>query len=309
MFEKFQKNTPLAQHTNFEIGGYADYFWVIKARQDLLKAIAFSQKKNLPYYILGAGTNVLVSDQGFRGLILKMENQKIKVQGERIRCEAGALLKEVIRVALDHDLEGLENLWGIPGTIGGAIYGNAGAFGTFIGQRISKVRVLDPKRGKICLLSPRECQFAYRQSIFQKNKLIILEATLKLKPVQNLSRLKKRIAEIKKIRKRHPYQRCAGSVFKNIQVEDAKKISPKIPPVCFQNQEIKVACLIEQLGLKGKRVGEAEVSLEHANFIVNRGAARAQEVLALITLIRQAVKKEFKLNLETEIQFVGFPEK
>lgn len=301
----------LASHTNFEIGGPADYFFAAQETADLIVAIRAAKDLDISYYILGDGCNVLVSDAGFRGLIIKVASKNFKLKNHKIIAEAGVNLQDLVRFSLKNNLEGLENLSDIPGTVGGAIYGNAGAFGVSLGDFVEKVKVLNPQTLKIETYLKKDCLFSYRKSIFKKNKKVILEAVFNLRKIKDQQLLLEKIAQIKKIRARHPYKCCAGSIFKNVKIKDLKNktMRREIPADCFQFDEIKTACLIEKIGLKGEKRGRAQISPQHANFIVNTGKARAQEVLDLIDLIRKKVYQKYHLVLETEIQFVGFKRK
>ncbi|MFA4880876.1 MAG: UDP-N-acetylmuramate dehydrogenase [Candidatus Doudnabacteria bacterium] len=326
----------LKKYTTFKIGGPADYFFTAKNKKDIIKAVGIAQDLKLPYYILGGGSNVLVADSGFRGLVIQIANQELECRGREIHCGAGLALGALIRESLNQGLAGLEDLSGIPGTVGGAIYGNAGAFGHFIGEKVKTVWVLDPKHSQVKIYTQKECQFDYRKSVFKRNHNIILDADFVFEPAPDKERILKKIERAKAVRARHPYKNCAGSVFKNIPFHgyarlqsrglqsegrsdpegssDPKGSSEKqgerflknMPSECVQYGEIKAACLIEKLGLKNKMMGGAAISQKHANFIVNEREAKAKDVLDLIDLVRQRVYEKYGLVLETEIQFVGF---
>ncbi|MFH1226202.1 MAG: UDP-N-acetylmuramate dehydrogenase [bacterium] len=288
------ENEPLANHTNFKIGGPARYFFVAQNDEDLIKAVKAAKDLNLAYFILGGGSNILVSDKGFDGLVIKMQNVKIKMQNDNLKLKnclitagAGVKLSELIKLALDNGLIGMEFLAGIPGNVGGAIYGNAGAWGKGISDFVKEVKVFDGNEIKI--IKKEEADFSYRHSRFKETKEIILEATLELTK-GDVEISKQKIKEI--LEKRHanqPYQMpCAGCTFKNPSADQ---------PAAF---------LIEQCGLKGKTIGGAQVSEKHANFIVNTGQAKASEVRELTELIKKEVKNKFGVDLEEEIILVGF---
>jgi len=269
-----KKNVLLKNFTTFRIGGKTRYFFVAKTKEDLIKAIVAAKKVKLPFFILGGGSNVLVSDGGFKGLVIKY----------------GQPLSSYIS-------KGLEWAAGIPGTIQGAIYGNAGAFGKSMKDVVREVEVFDVKTGKIKTLKNKDCRFSYRNSIFKKNKnLIILSVKIKTKKV-NAGKIKQYL-DYKK--QNHPWNYpSAGSVFKNPDVglgDEDKSSSSTFAP--------SAARLIEACGLKGKRIGKAEISKKHANFIVNLGGAKEKDVVKLINLAKKSVKKKFKINLQEEIQFL-----
>lgn len=296
----------LKKYTTFKIGGPADYFFTAKNKKDIIKAVGVAQNLKLPYYILGGGSNVLVADSGFRGLVIQIANQELKCRGREIHCGAGLALGALIRESLNQGLAGLEDLSGIPGTVGGAIYGNAGAFGHFIGEKVRTVWALDPKHSRVKVYAQKECQFDYRESAFQKNHNIILDALFVFEPAPHKKIILEKIERTKAARARHPYKNCAGSVFKNIPLKQGERFLKNAPSECVQYGEIKAACLIEKLGLNNKTMGGAAISRKHANFIVNQREAKAKDVLDLIDLVRQRVYEEYGLVLETEIQFVGF---
>ncbi|MDD5626537.1 MAG: UDP-N-acetylmuramate dehydrogenase [Patescibacteria group bacterium] len=296
----------LKKYTTFKIGGPADYFFTAKNKKDIIKAVDVAQDFKLPYYTLGGGSNVLVADSGFRGLVIQIANQELECRGREIHCGAGLALGALIRESLNQGLAGLEDLSGIPGTVGGAIYGNAGAFGHFIGEKVKTVWVLDPKHSQVKIYTQKECQFGYRESAFKKNHNIILDALFVFEPAPDKERILEKIERTKAVRARHPYKNCAGSVFKNIPLKQGERFLKNVPSECVQYGEIKAACLIEKLGLKNKTMGGAAISEQHANFIVNEREAKAKDVLDLIDLVRKEVYKKYRIILETEVQFIGF---
>ncbi len=303
-----KKNVELSDYSSFKIGGRARYLIKIGDKKELEKAIEKALKEKIPFFVLGGGSNTLISDKDFDGLVIVFKNEKpdisIKEKGI-IEVEASALLSFLVN-RLDN-FTGLEWAVGIPGTLGGAINGNAGAFGHSISDCIEKVEVLDVSKGKIekRKLEKKDCQFGYRTSIFKNNpQLIILSAELKLKKDEK-EKIKERIKENKEKRKVHPQGFSLGSIFKNYYGELDKTIIKKYPQLKqFQEKNgfISAGLLIEEAGLKGIRIGDAEISSEHANFIINLGKAKSENVLKLISLIKKEVKKKFLIDLEEEIQ-------
>ncbi|MFH1401761.1 MAG: UDP-N-acetylmuramate dehydrogenase [Parcubacteria group bacterium] len=284
-----KKNVSLKNYTTFKIGGNARYFFTAETKKNLVAAISAVKKINLPFFILGAGSNLLVSDKGFPGIIIKIENCKLKIKNSRIIAEAGVKLPELLRVSVKNGLAGLEWAAGIPGTVGGAIFGNAGAFGRSMGDIIDEVEVLDVRTKKIIFLNNKNCGFGYRKSIFKKNKnLIILSAKMKFQE-DDKKIIKNRLQKFLKYRKESQPLGfpSAGSVFTN-------------PGKFFAGK------LIEKCGLKGKKIGGAGISKKHANFIVNLDAAKAEDVKKLINFAKKSVKNKFGVNLHEEIQYVGF---
>ena len=313
-FPEIKRDISLKEFTTFKIGGKARYFLEAKKREDLISVLKLAKKFKIPFFILGGGSNILVSDRGFNGLIVKMKNTKYEVKDGLIFCEAGAPLSSLVSMAAKNNLTGLEWAAGIPGTIGGAIYGNAGAFGSSIGEIVKEVEVLKIKNCKFELtkLKNKDCQFSYRGSIFKKNpNLIILSAKLKLKKGE-----KNKIEE--KMKKCLDYRRStqplnfpsAGSIFKNFTPHRNAiyGAGPALKVVLkkFNKKEIPAAYLIEKCGLKGKRVGNVKISEKHANFIINLGNGKAKDVKKLINLTKKKVKEKFGIELKEEIQYLGF---
>jgi len=285
-----KKNVSLKNYTTFKIGGPAKYFFEAKKKEDLIGAVITAKKFKLPFFILGGGSNILVSDEGFKGLVIKCQMSNVKCQNQNsklktIYAESGVRLSNLVQFSLEKSLAGLEWAVGIPGMVGGAILGNAGAFGRSMKDVIQKVEVFDLKNKKIKIFKKKDCQFDYRNSIFKEKKnLIILSATLQLKK-GNKKEIQEKMKEYLNYRKEtQPLNfPSAGSVFKN--------------PKNFSAGE-----LIEGCGLKGKRIGNVKISEKHANFIVNLGGGKAKDVKKLINLAKKKVKEKFGITLEEEIE-------
>ena len=298
-----KKNVSLKNYTTFKIGGPAKYFFETKNKKDLIKAILVAKSKKLPFFILGGGSNLLVSDEGFRGLVIKILFSKSYFLNSQISAEAGTILAELLSATLNTGLTGLEWAAGIPGTVGGAIYGNAGAFKKSMKDITKTVTVLEIKNQKsnIKNLRNKDCKFCYRNSIFkQKKNLIILSATLQLKKGNKL-KIEKRIKEYLNYRKEtQPLNfPSAGSVFKNPKNFSAGELGEEDKS---SSLSFAAARLIEECGLKGKRIGNVKISEKHANFIVNLGGGKAKDVKKLINLAKKKVKNKFSITLEEEIR-------
>ncbi len=280
---KFQKNILLKNYTTLKIGGPAAYFFTAKNKADLVKAVAEAKKLNLPFFILGGGSNLLISSQGYPGLVILMKNQKAKVKKNNILVEAGLSLSRLVNLALKNNLSGLEWAAGIPGTVGGAICGNASAFGESMKDIIKKVEVFDAKKNKTRIFNNKDCRFGYHESAFKrKSNLIILSAELQLKKGRGREIKKEMQAHLDYRFVRHPKEPSAGSIFKN--------------PRGFAAWE-----LIDKCGLKGKRIGGAQISPVHSNFIVNLNSVSSRDVLRLVDLIKKEVNKKFKIKMKEEI--------
>ena len=284
-----QKNIPLKNYTTFKIGGRAKYFFQAKSKEELIKAIKFAQSAKLSFFILGGGSNVLVSDEGYDGLVINFQFSISNFQKDKITAGAGTKLEELVKASARTGLAGLEWAAGIPGTVGGAIHNNVAAFDNSVADVVKSVEVFDVSEPKIKNIEAKNCQFSYKQTIFKENKnLIILSCILQLKPgkVKEIEQKIKHFLDYRE--KNHPLKfPSAGCIFKN-------------------PSGISAGELIEKCGLKGRKSGGAMISEKHANFIVNLDGAQAKDVLSLINLIKKEVKKKFDVELKEEIQFLGF---
>ena len=328
-----KQNISLKDYTTFKIGGKTKYFTEIKTQNQLIETVRWAKENHLPFFILGNGSNVLFSDQGYRGIIIKIKNQRSKIKKNTITLDAGVTIGEFLQKCIKNNWVGYEWLAGIPGTIGGAIYGNAGAFGNETKNFIKKVITLNSRNFKIKHYLLSQCKFGYRESIFKKNKEIILAVELKVKKgnknlphfarqnlvfrsARNKDTIQKMIRENWQYKLQHQMFKypSAGSVFKNIIVKETpyqKTYNAKKQLVKIQGEEIQVkggkisaGWFIEKCGLKGKIRGGAKISDFHANVIINFKQAKAKDVLFLINLIKKSVWKKFQINLEEEIVIV-----
>jgi len=281
-------NEPLAYHTTFKIGGPADLFYEAKNEEELIKVVSITRKIRTPFFILGNGSKLLVGDKGFRGLVIKNKNKKIEIEEEsetpKVVAGSGLYIEDLTRELQKKSIGGLEFMVGIPATVGGAVRGNAGAWQQAIGDKITRVRILTSE-GKTKWLKKAECEFAYRQSRFKRTDEIILEVEFILEK-EDQKDIEKKIAENLEKRKNQPKEPSVGCIFVNPKPKSAGE-------------------LIEKCGLKGVTIGGAQISPKHANFIVNLGGAKADDVVGLITLARQKVKEKFGIELEEEIVRIG----
>jgi len=312
---EIKENELMKKHTTFKVGGPAQYFCKVKNKIELHQVLVAAHCRNapwrvptMPFFIFGGGSNILVSDNGIKGLVIKLCEGDLEIKGNQVKVFSGYNLKKMILATMKAGLTGLEFAANIPGTVGGAVRGNAGAFGKGVGDFVTSVEVLDTSKDEVSLkiLSKDQCDFEYRNSLFKKNKnLIIAEVNFQLSESKDdiEQRLKKIDQELQIRIDKQPYD-CpsAGCIFKNIEYTDElKKFADwqthgKIPAGKF----------IEQAGLKGKTIGGAKVSEKHANFIVNTGNAQAEDIFKLINLVKKQVKDKFGIELEEEVHFVGF---
>ncbi len=310
----FETNVPLKQLSHYKIGGNAKYFFEADDVDKTINAVLKARQINAPVFILAGGTNVLISDEGFEGLIIKIENEKIKMQNDNakfkiIKADAGTPMVKLVETAIAENLTGLEWAAGLPGTLGGAIRGNAGAFGGEMKNIIEEVISLDisQKNPKIIKRKARDCDFGYRSSVFKKNrgKEIILEATLKLQKGDKRKIQEETEKNINYRLTNHPMEYPSiGSTFKNIPLSQIKKtaILKDFPIKNDPFPIIPAAYLISEAGLKGVSIGGAMISPKHPNFIVNVLDATANDVENLIRLTKYEVEKKFKIKLQEEIE-------
>ena len=288
MLKGLKQNIILAKHTTYKIGGPADYFISVKNFEELKKALKFASDNSLPIFILAGGSNVLFSDEGYRGLIIKIDNKEINIDGDKLKADAGVLMNDIVSRSIENNLAGLEWAGGLPGTVGGAIRGNAGCFGSEIKNIVKEVTVVT-SNGEVKLYKNKDCRFGYRDSIFKHNNEIIMNAIFKLQP-GNKENLKAIVFDHIKYRQmRHRLPSC-GSVFKNHFLKDGSVLP--------------AGALIEACGLVGKTIGGAMITKEHANIIHNFNNAKATDVLNLIDLVKEKVKQKFDINLEEEVQLI-----
>ena len=286
--ENVLRDEPMSRHTTFRIGGPADYFVTPKDKGEIKKIIKFCRKEQVPFYVIGNGSNLLVGDRGYRGVIIQIFKQmsKIEVDGEQIMAQAGALLSKLAAAALDASLTGFEFASGIPGTLGGALRMNAGAYGGEMKQVVLSADVLTPA-GDFITLSVDELGMGYRTSIMSKNDYVVIDALLQLKK-GNKEEVKAQMADLreKRVSKQPLEYGSAGSTFKRPEGYFAGK-------------------LIDDAGLRGFRVGDAQVSEKHCGFVINRGNATAAEVRELMQIVSERVEEKFGVRLQPEVRCIG----
>lgn len=286
--ENVHTDEPMSRHTTFRIGGNADYFVKPGNADEVAAVIAVCREYSIPYFILGNGSNLLVSDDGYRGMIINiMDNMdSVTIDGRIITAQAGAMLVRVSVMARDNALTGLEFASGIPGTIGGAVYMNAGAYGGEMKNVVKTVRAID-EYGRIYELDSEKMDFSYRHSIVEERKLIVLEVTLELEhgSREAIDDRMKELAEARRSKQPLEYP-SAGSTFKRPEGYFAGK-------------------LIMDAGLRGYSVGGAQVAEKHCGFVINKGGATASDVVELIRDVQHDVDDKFGVTLEPEVKMLG----
>ena len=283
-------NESLKKHTTYGIGGPADLMIFPKSKQDLIKVIEIINENKIQLTILGSGSNVLVSDNGIRGAVISLKNslKQIEVDDNILYAECGTMLGKIVKHAVKNNLIGLENLNGVPGTLGGALIMNAGAWGGEISENLIHVEVINSK-SEIQKIQKKDLNFSYRQSSFNKDD-ILLSAKFNLKKADK-DIIKENFIEAQSGRKKSQplNKRSAGSLFKNPKNNSAGK-------------------LLDEAGLKGFSIGDAKISEKHANFFINDGDASSRDMLMLIKKAHKEVKDKFNVNLSLEVKLMGFNE-
>lgn len=285
--DRVNQDEPLSAHTYTKLGGKADYFVAPHTYEEVQAVLELAHRESVPFMILGFGSNLIVRDGGLRGIVLNLNELKtIRRDGNQLIAQAGAAIIDVSRQALTEELSGLEFACGIPGTVGGAVYMNAGAYGGETKDVIASAVVLSPE-GELMTLTKEELDLDYRTSRVSKDGLIVLEATFELEPLgyDAIKEVMDDLTHKRESKQPLEYPSC-GSVFKR-------------PPGYFAGK------LIQDCGLQGKRIGGAEVSLKHAGFIVNIDEATATEYISLIRHVQATVKAKFEIELEPEVKIIG----
>jgi UDP-N-acetylmuramate dehydrogenase len=298
----------MSKHTTFKLGGPAKYFIAIDNIDKLVEVLNFLREENVEFIILGGGSNVLCADREFDGVVIKINDSRIIIEDQVVMACAGAMTVSVAQTSVKAGLTGFEWGIGVPGTIGGATRGNAGAMGGDMSTNLEKVEVY--RQGEILELNNEECEFTYRESAFKHNNDVILRVWLKLaKSTEESKDLMKKALENIAYRNSTQPQGFAssGCIFKNVSVEKwQKENGGELPEIFVGKSSVSAGWLIEQSGAKGGKVGQAQVSEKHANFIVNLGGATAEDVKNLIEEVKIKVYNEFKVSLEVEVQEISF---
>jgi UDP-N-acetylmuramate dehydrogenase len=298
---------PLSAYTRFGIGGPADLLADTDDPETFAAVIRWLRERGMAYVVLGGGTNLVVSDEGFRGVVLRYTNRSTERQGIRVSCGAGAELMDLVRFTVDAGLEGVQTLMGIPGWVGAAIYGNAGAYGHSIEEVVERVHFFDGDR--VRSFSREECEFRYRESIFKRHKgWIILRAELQFRE-SDREALRQVSGDILETRNQKfpPTMRCAGSIVKNLHVAELPAaVVAEVPQKVIREGKIPAAWFLEQVGAKGAREGDIQVADYHANLIYNAGQGTAAELCRMIARLKQKVRERFGFSMEEEVQYVGF---
>jgi len=294
-------NAPLARYTRFEIGGPARMLANVSTVDALAETLQLAKSSGTPKAIIGGGTNLIAADEGFPGVVVRYVAKNIEISGTRVRVGAGATLQDLVDRTIDTGLRGLETMTGIPGWVGGAIYGNAGAYGHSIQESVESVRFFDGSGTRE--LSANEVNFSYRSSIFKSCKdWVVLDAVLKLHPADP-AELRATADGILKIRneKYPPAMKCAGSIFKNLLLNELP-VGVQVPETVVREGKVPSAYFLEAAGAKGLAIGGLRVADYHANLIYNEGGGTARDLWHLIETLKAGVFEKFGVRLEEEVQ-------
>ncbi len=304
------RNVTLSEYSWYNIGGPADYFVAAADEDEVIEAVRYARENTLSLFVLGGGSNVLFSDEGFRGLVLHPVDRTLSIEERHVQAGAGVDIQQLLDAVIESGLAGLEWAGGLPGTLGGAIRGNAGCFGGEIKDVITEVRAPDAGAGTISSYSNEQCAFGYRDSRFKRERGIVVSAKLALTKGDKNELREEADEHIASRRSRHPleYPNC-GSVFQNVPAEEApertrRRFADSIKQDPFPI--IPTAAILANVSCAGVRVGGAKHSEKHTAFVVNTGGATAEDIRTVMQTLAGAAREEFGVELKPEVQLVGF---
>lgn len=300
-------DTPLSRYTRFGIGGPADIYAETSSVEAFIAAIETARASGVPVMVIGSGTNLIVSDAGLRGLVLRYRGDALLAADDRVVAQAGAVLQDLVDFTIHRGLKGLETLAGIPGSVGAAVYGNAGAYGHSISERVVKVQFYDGRCVRV--FENADCEFHYRESIFKRHKEWVIFSTQLHMERGAAAELEKISGDILKVRnEKFPVtMKCAGSIFKNLLLKELPgNVAAEVPEKVVREGKIPAAWFLEQVGAKGIRRGDIHVADYHANLIYNAGSGTAADLVALIRELKSRVRERFGIEIEEEVQYVGW---
>ena len=306
-WNKVLKDESIAKHTTLGIGGPAKYFIEVKSGEDLKTVIGECRKKLIEYFVIGGGSDLLASDDGYNGVLISNRISYIRMtENNRFICSSGTILQDFVNFVIEKGYAGLEKMSGIPGTVGGAIYGNAGAYGQTISDNILKVIAFDGIKKRV--FERDGCGFEYRSSIFKKNRCIILEADFSFEKGEK-EFLRKISLDTIQLRAQKYFSgiKCPGSYFKNIVADRlTPSVLKQIPKDKIAYGKIPAGFLMESVGAKGASNGDVKIADHHGNLIINTGNASAKDFLELADKYAAKVENKFGIKLEPEVQLLGF---
>lgn len=313
---KFRKNVKIAPLSTFKIGGRAEYFYEARTPETLICAIDLAKKLKIPFQVFAGGSNVVFPDGKLKGLLIHFKGGRILIKGNTLIADAGVDLASVIKKSINLGLKGLETLSGIPGTLGGAVVGNAGAYGHSISELVRRVEIWDPfgaasfdpvrgRQGGRRWISRRQCKFSYRESVFKHTSSLVLLIKLVFKKGDK-ARLKKISEDIIKVREKKYRSniKCPGSFFKNVLAADITGKSLRlIDKRKIIDGKIPAGYLLEEVGVRGMRLGGIRIADFHGNLLMNVGRGNAKDVKKLARILKQKVWRKFGITLEEEVRY------
>mgnify|MGYP005845086247 CR=1 FL=1 len=305
--ERLRYNVPMSEHTTLGIGGPSRAMVLVATPEELVETVRVAEASDLPYIVVGGGSNLLVSDQGVDRLVVKNEIVGIRAEGDVVSVYSGTRLQEMVDYTLANGWQGMQRLTGIPGTVGGAVYGNAGAYGQVISDFLEEVVCFDGRQ--VVTLAKSECHFAYRHSAFKENRFAILEARFRLERGDSAALTAESQGVLAQRLVKYPVGlKCPGSFFKNVL---ASKVSPEslqlIPPERILYGKIPAGYLLEQVGARGQALGGIQISPSNANLFMNVGGGRAEELVQLAAEFAGRVRDRYGIRLEPEVQLINLP--
>ncbi len=301
-FGRVKLNENIAKHTTFLIGGNCRYFVIVDNNEKLISLLNYLNGNGLDHYILGGGSNLLFGND-FDGVVIKIQTKGLEIKDSSVTVDAGVAFGQVISAVSANSLTGMEWGMGIPGTVGGAVRGNAGAFGEDISQNIEKVEVY--RDGEVMEINNQDCNYSYRESIFKNNSDVILKVHLKLKKGEKQD-ITKKMSEFMKYRTGRfaPFP-SAGSFFKNLPLSVWKRDKKELPEKFLKINKVAAGWLIDQCDLRGYTVGGAKISEEHANFLINFNKASFEDIKQLVDEVKKRVYNKMGVELEEEVVIVN----
>lgn len=306
---KFEENYPMSKLTTLQIGGPAKLFVKATTVDELIKTIQYAKQNNMDYLVIGGGSNLLVNDEGVNCLVIKNEIIGTDLKGSTLKIKSGTILQDLVDYSISHGLSGIHKMTGIPGTLGGAIFGNAGAYGQSISDHIILVKILNPNNLTIQQFNNSHCDFNYRDSGFKRNHFIILEVTFQLESADPETLVQEAEDVLSKRLIKYPKGiKCPGSFFKNIVADTLPNdILQKIPQDKITYGKISAGYLLETVGAQGKQLDGIEIANYHANLFINKATGTAKAFYTLAKKYAQLVKQKFGITLEPEVQIINLP--
>jgi UDP-N-acetylmuramate dehydrogenase len=320
-FGKLKTNEPLSRHTTFKIGGPADFLVAVDETEKLVELLKYLDTEGVNHFVIGGGSNMLVNDEGYRGVVIKISDIRYQISGSTIKAAAGLSTVALAHATIKAGLTGFEWGVGVPGTIGGAVKGNAGAMGREMVQVVEKVEIY--RNGEVIILDNQHCHFDYRSSVFKHSNDVVLRVWLKLEKLETENGKQERVGmekaldHLKYRNKTQPQGNAStGCIFKNVSLEGNHGEQHRLRLVqhfdikdskvekFLHIEKISAGWLVEQAGMKGAKIGNAQVSNKHGNFIINLGGAKSVDVRMLIEQVKQKVYDKYGVGLEEEIQII-----